>query len=318
MRVPHRAADAAPAAEPRLAVAVVSHNTRELLRACLASAIADAAAEIVVVDTGSTDGSPAMVRADFPGVTLVDDLGNVGYGAAANVAIARCTAEHVLLLNADTVVHRGALATLRRHLDAHPRVGMAGPLLLNPDGSTQASAFPFPGTLAWLVENDPVAPLLGLVPPLRRRTLRFAPPAVPAAVPWVLGAALAIRRAAFDAVGGFDPSFFMYFEEVDLARRLAAAGWETHLVPTAPVTHVGGASTSQVRIGMVVQHFRSTNLFYRRHYRGPRLAAWIAIMRAKMAARIARDAVALVARPAERPRLRERLAAWRAALRDGR
>ncbi len=302
----------------RLAVAVVSYNTRELLRACLASAIADGAGELVVVDNASTDGSPAMVRVDFPGVALVDDHGNLGYGAAANVALARCTAEHVLLLNADTVVHPGALETLHAYLDAHPRVGMAGPLLLNPDGSTQASVFPFPGTLGWLVENDPVAPLAGLVPPLRRRLLRFAPPTEPAPVPWVLGAALAIRRTAFDAVGGFDPSFFMYFEEVDLARRLATAGWATHVVPTARVTHVGGASTSLVRVPMVVQHFRSTNHFYRRHYRGPRLAAWLAIMRAKMAFRIARDAAAFVARPEARPLLRERLVAWRAALRDGR
>lgn len=302
----------------RLAVAVVSYNTRELLRACLASARADGAAELVVVDNGSSDGSPAMVRDHFPEAALVDDAGNVGYGAAANIAVARCAAEHVLLLNADTVVHAGALDTLRRHLDAHPRVGMAGPLLLNPDGSTQASAFPFPGTLGWLVENEPVAPLAGLVPPLRRRLLRFAPPTAPAAVPWVLGAALAIRRTAFDAVGGFDPSFFMYFEEVDLALRLAAAGWETHLVPTARVTHLGGASTSQARAPMLVEHFRSTNRFYRRHYRGPRLAAWLAIMRAKMAFRIARDAAALVVRPAERPLLRQRLAAWRTALRDAR
>ena len=309
-----------PAAPPtsRIAVAVVSYNTRELLRACLASAIADGAAEVVVVDNASTDGSPAMVRADFPGVALVDDRGNLGYGAASNVALAHCTAEHVLLLNADTVVHPGALETLRLYLDAHPGVGMAGPLLLDPDGTTQASVFPFPGTLGWLVENDPVAPLAGLVPPLRRRMLRFAPPAAPAAVPWVLGAALAIRRAAFDAVHGFDPSFFMYFEEVDLARRLASAGWETHVVPTARVTHVGGASTSQVRVGMLVQHFRSTNHFYRRHYRGPRLAAWLAVMRAKMLLRIARDAAALAVRPAERPMRRERLVAWRAALRDGR
>ena len=305
-------------ATSRLAVAVISYNTRELLRACLASARADGATELVVVDNGSSDGSVAMVREGFPDVTLVDDARNVGYGAAANIAVARCAAEHVLVLNADTVVHPGALETLRRYLDAHPRVGMAGPLLLNPDGTTQPSAFPFPGTLGWLVENDPVAPLAGLVPPLRHRLLRFAPPAVPAPVPWVLGAALAIRRTAFDAVRGFDPAFFMYFEEVDLARRLAAAGWETHLVTTARVSHVGGASTSQVRIPMVVQHFRSTNRFYRRHYRGPRLAAWLAIMRVKMLARIARDAAALVVRPAERPLRRERLTAWRAALRDGR
>lgn len=302
----------------RIAVAVISYNTRELLRNCLASAQADGAGEIIVVDNGSSDGSPEMVRADFPGVTLVDDAGNIGYGAASNLAIARCAADHVLLLNSDTVVHAGALAALAAYLERTPSAAIVGPHLLNADGTTQGSCFPYPGTLGWLVENDPVAPLAGLIPPLRRRLLRFAPPTAAAAVPWVLGAALAIRRTAFDEVGGFDRAFFMYFEEVDLCRRLTEAGWEIHFLPEARVTHVGQASTRQVRASMIVAHYRSTLIFYRRHYDGPRLAFWLATMRAKMAFRIARDSVALQLYPSRRPVLRESLSAWRSALRESR
>lgn len=297
----------------RIAVVVVNHDTREELRACLATL--PPGVETVVVDNASTDGSAEMVRAEFPAVRLLADGTNPGYGAAANRGVRACGAGYVLVLNSDTRLRPGALDALREHLDRSPRAALAGPGLLNPDGSPQASCFPFPGTLGWLLENDPVAPLAARVPGLRAKLLRVAPPREAAAVPWVLGAALAVRRSDFEAVGGFDESYFMYFEEVDLCRRLAAAGRETHFVPAAEVVHVGGASTSRVRAAMAVQHFRSTLRFYRRHYRGPRLAFWVGVMRAKMLFRLVRDGLALgLPHPARRAALREDVAAWRRAI----
>jgi hypothetical protein len=296
-----------------LAVVVVNHNTREQLRACLATL--PRGTTTVVVDNASVDGSAEMVRASFPGARLLADHGNPGYGAAANLGVRACAEPYVLVLNSDTRLEPGAPEALAAHLDRHPRAALAGPRLLNPDGTPQASCFPFPGTLRWLLENDPVAPAIGWIPGVRGSLLRFSPPRSAGPVPWTLGAALAVRRSAFEAVGGFDEAFFMYFEEVDLCRRLAAAGWEVHFVPEARVTHVGAASTSQVRASMAVQHFRSTLRFYRRHCRGPRLAFWVATMRAKMLFRLARDAAALrLAREARRPALREDLAAWRRAM----
>ncbi|HEV2145819.1 MAG TPA: glycosyltransferase family 2 protein [Longimicrobiaceae bacterium] len=296
-----------------VAAVVVNHNTRAHLRACLASLPRGLPA--VVVDNASTDGSPEMVRAEFPEALLLADGTNPGYGAAANRGVRACAAEHVLVLNSDTRLEPGAPEALRAYLDAHPRAAVAGPRLLNPDGSPQASCFPFPGTLAWFLENDPVAPLAARVPGLRDRLLCASPPRRATAVPWVLGAALAVRRSAFEAVGGFDEGYFMYFEEVDLCRRLASAGWETHFVPEARVAHVGAASTSQVRASMAVQHFRSTLRFYRRHYRGPRLAFWLGTMRAKMLFRLLRDgAASRVARSGRRGALREDAAAWRRAI----
>jgi N-acetylglucosaminyl-diphospho-decaprenol L-rhamnosyltransferase len=297
----------------RVAVVIVNYNTRDHVRACLATIPADT--EIALVDNGSSDDSVTMVRDEFPTVTVLENEQNVGYGSAANQGVRACDAEYVLVLNSDTLLRPDALNQLAAHLDRHPRVAIAGPRLWNGDGTVQHSRFPFPGTLAWLLENEPVVAVAAWIPPVRRRLLCFSP-AVVAPVPWVLGAALAIRREAFDEVGGFDDAFFMYYEEVDLCLRLRRAGWDVHYVPQAEVVHLGSASTSHVRAAMAVEHFRSTLRFYRRYYRGPRLAAWLAMMRTKMAFRIVRDTAALtLAREAsQRVRLREDLDGWRRAL----
>jgi N-acetylglucosaminyl-diphospho-decaprenol L-rhamnosyltransferase len=299
----------------RLAVVVVNHNTRAQLRDCLASLPAET--EVVVVDNDSGDDSVRMVRDEFPHVGIVANRFNPGYGGGANQGVRRCDADYVLILNSDTLVEPGALTSLRRHLDDNPRVGLAGPRLRNRDGTLQPSCFPVPGTMRWLVENDPMGRLVGWVPPARRRSYRFNPPGEAGPVPWVLGAALAVRRSAFEVVGGFDESFFMYYEEVDLCMRLRLAGWEVHHVPTAEIVHLGAASTSQVRSEMAVEHFRSTLRFYRRYYRGVHLRAWVGIMRTKMLLRFLRDAMALalVREPSRQVRLRQNLSIWQRALR---
>lgn len=305
---------------PPLAVAVVSHQTRDLLRACLASLAAESPAAVVVADTGSTDGTAGMVREELPAALLLADGGNPGFGAAANRAVAACTAPFVLLLNADTRVRPGALRALASYLADHPRAALAGPRLVNPDGSLQVSCFPFLGTFQLMLEKTPLARVLARVPALRDRWLLcHSPHDRPREVPWVLGAAMAIRREAFDQVGGFDPSFFMYSEEIDLCWRLQEAGWEVHFAPAATVEHVGGASTSQRRPEMAVRRVASSRLFYRRHYSRPRVWALESMIGAAMLGRLLRDSLrlALSRQPADRSRLAENLAIWRGALRSG-
>lgn len=300
----------------RFTAVIVNYNDRENLRSCLSSIPASVAT--VVVDNASTDGSVELVRAEYPWVHVLADGTNPGYGAAANKGIRLCSTDYVLLLNTDTVLAADTLRTLQYYLDDHPGVALAGPRLLSADGSVQASVFPMPGTLRWLLENDPIAPLLGLMTRARKKFYRFAPPTRPTPVPWVLGAVLAIRRETFLEVGGFDDTFFLYFEEVDLCARLWAAGGEVHFVPTTEVVHTGGTSTSRVRTRAAVEHFRSTLRFYRRHYRGSRLHIWLLLMRLKMVARLLRDGVALVAtRDGDaRARIRADVAGWREALRQ--
>ncbi|HYO15860.1 MAG TPA: glycosyltransferase family 2 protein [Thermoanaerobaculia bacterium] len=208
-------------AEPvPMAVAVVGYNTRDDLRACLESVRSEAPGEVIVADNGSTDGSVAMVRSGFPEVRLLVDESNPGYGAAANRAVAAAACPYVLLLNADTRVTPGTLRALAAYLDEHPRAGVVGPRLVNPDGTLQVSCFPFIGTLRLMLEKTPAARWLARVPVLRDRwLLSHSLHDRPRVVPWVLGAALALRREAFETIGGFDTSFFMYSEEIDLCWR---------------------------------------------------------------------------------------------------
>ena len=305
----------APAAE-RMAVAVINWNTRELLRRCLTTIMAEHPSEVVVVDNGSSDGSIAMVRDEFPAVRLQVLPENPGYGAASNIAFTLCAAEYVLLLNSDTELRAGALEALVAHLDRCPRAGIVGPRLLNPDGSLQKSTFPYPGPLVPLVKRRPIADLVGAVPPLRDAFVGEWAHDRERRVPWVLGAALAIRRAAFEKVAGFDESFVMYYEEVDLCYRLRKAGWEIHFTPATEVTHIGGASTSQRRPEMLARLGLSEVDFHRRHHRGLERAVAVGLVRAAVRYRLVRDWLGYrMSRGEARRRVfAENLAVWREVL----
>ena len=272
---------------PRIAVAIVNYNTVGYLRDSLATVRAAGADEIVVRDNGSTDGSVDMVQREFPEVRVLDSRDNPGYGAASNQAVAACDTPYVLLLNSDTLLARDTLHVLADHLDAHPRAAIVGPRLHNTDGSLQRSAHGFPRPMT-------LRPVVRHIPGLRDRSLLTWPHDRPRAVQWLKGAALAIRRTAFDRVGGFDPDFFMYFEETDLCYRLIEAGWEIHFTPATTIVHKGGASTDQVRAEMAVQFLASMRQFYRRHYPDGDLRRLDAVLRLQTRAALVRDRARLL------------------------
>ena len=297
---------------PSIGVAVVSYNTAPLLRRCLESVVGDTAGPVLVVDNASTDGSAEMVRREFPTVRLRAETDNRGYGAAANLAAGDLDSRYVLLLNADTQLTPGAAGALAEYLDSHPAAAVAGPRLVGAAGAFEPSAHPFPRPLALLLQESGLRRRLGHAREAEWRTR---------SVDWVLGAALAIRREAFERVGGFDEGFFLYQEEVDLCFRLRAAGWETHYAPVATVLHVGGASTGQRAAETFGQFVRSTRRFARLRFSRGRATSVTAVLAAVLAARLARDGTRLawVRDPARRELLRARIAAWRrglTALRD--
>ena len=294
----------------RLAVAIVNYNTVDDLRECLATVRAAHATEIVLKDNGSTDGSVEMVEREFPEVRVLASRDNPGYGAASNQAIAACRAPYVLLLNSDVLLARDTLDVLADHLDANPRAAIVGPRLHNPDGTLQRSAHGFPRPMT-------LRPIVRRIPGLRDRSLLTWPHASPRVVKWVKGCALAIRRSAFDAVRGFDPEFFMYFEETDLCFRLIAAGWEIHFTPATVIVHKGGTSTSQARAEMALQFYASMRQFYHRHYREPDLRRLDAVLRVQTRLALVRDrARLLLARaPRTRARLADDVLVWRRMLR---
>lgn len=258
-----------------VSVIIVSYNTKELLQACLASVEAElsleegggyveAGHEIWVVDNASADGSAQMVERAFPAVQLIENDVNRGFSAANNQAMARSKGHYLLLLNPDTVLHRGAIGMLASFLDAHPEVGLVTGQLLNPDGSFQHSAFRFPGL--WQIFLDFF--------PLHHRLLdswlngRYPQAAYrrPFAIEHPLGACMMVRRQAVEAVGPLSEDFFIYCEEIDWCFRLCRAGWQVYCVPQARITHYGGQSTRQFWGPMFVELHRSRLLLYQRHY----------------------------------------------------
>jgi N-acetylglucosaminyl-diphospho-decaprenol L-rhamnosyltransferase len=299
-----------------LAVAVISYETRAELERCLESVVAGDPVEVVVVDNGSTDGSAELVRSRFPSVRLIVNERNTGYGAAANQAIAATSADAVLLLNSDTIAHPEAMAVLGRHLLEHDRAAVVGPRLENLDGTLQRSAYPFPSAADAFLGESGLHLAVRRVPRLRDRFLRTWSHDRSRAVPWVLGAALAIRRSAFDAVGGFDEDFFMYGEEVDLCRRLAGAGFEVRYEPAATVRHAGGASTAKRAESMRREFVVSKRRYLSRHERPGAAARLLMVLRAAAAARLLRESIriALARDPRDRARRRRAAAAQWALL----
>jgi GT2 family glycosyltransferase len=255
-----------------ISVVILSYNTRDLLRACLRSVAADAGdlrVETIVLDNASTDGSAAMVREEFPWVKLLESATNLGFAGGNNRALERCCGRHVLLLNADAALHPGALAALAGYLDAHPRVGAAGPRLLNPDGTPQPSAFGFPSLGRMALTATRLARLLtGYVEPAR-----VYRPKVPMAVDWITGACLMVRRSVVSAVGPLDEGFFFDFEDVDWCRRMREAGWEIHAVPAAVATHHRWQSKAQ--LGEQWLRADESSYYYFRKHHGPAAACMV-------------------------------------------
>jgi GT2 family glycosyltransferase len=262
-----------------LSVVIVNWNTREMLRDCLASllpATHGLASEVIVVDNASTDGSPAMVRADFPSVRLIESPENLGFAAGNNLALRQVRGRHVLLLNSDTLVRGDVLGKAVAWLDATPAAGVIGPLVLNADGSHQHSCSSFP-TLRNLALQ-----LFGVTRIARLDGYRLTgwDRSVERRVDVVSGAAMFVRRAAIGEVGLLDEAFFFYGEETDWCRRFARAGWQVVFVPIPAVTHLGGGSVRALNHRRDVLLTEGTVRLHRKHGGLAAAAACFAILAA--------------------------------------
>jgi GT2 family glycosyltransferase/glycosyltransferase involved in cell wall biosynthesis len=268
-----------PAGPPteEVSVVIVSYNTRGMLHRCLEALIAQALPmQVLVVDNASTDGSVDMVREEFPAVELkvLDD--NAGFARANNVAFDECRGRYVLLLNSDAFLEEGALRELLATAKRHPDAGAIGARLLNPDGTLQRSAWPFPRTARLLLEAFGVHRIL-------RRTALLEDLGTwshdeEREVDFLIGACLLLRSDALREVDGFDEEFWLYGEEADMQRRMADRGWRVILAPNAVATHVGGASS--VESATRLRHFYlGQKRFLRKHGgRGAWPLAWIALV----------------------------------------
>lgn len=253
-----------------LSIIIVSFNTRDLLRECLAAipaATVGLTTEVLVVDNASRDDSLAMLQTEFPAVTLIANATNTGFARANNQALARSRGRFLLLLNSDAYLAPDSLTSLLAHIETHPRCALVGPRLLNRDGSFQASYADFPSLIGELL----------LLTTLSRWLLPPTYPSYPEeksqrarSVDWVPGACMLVRRTAFEHIGGLDESYFMYSEETDWCYRFKRAGWTIDYVPTASVVHWSGQSARKEPDFKRAQLYQSKCLFMQKHYGWPR------------------------------------------------
>jgi len=278
-----------------LSILIVTYNSRPLIDALLdglaaqiaglgagmnAGLSAGLSAEVVLVDNASHDGTADAVAERHPAVRLLRSPRNLGFAAGNNLAAAHAQGRVLLLLNPDALPEPGCVARGLALMDAHPGVGLAGARLLAEDGGTQPSARMFP-TLAQ--EAFVLSGLAARYPRSRlfsRLDRGWADPSYAAPVDWVPGAFALIRRSLFDSLGGFDERFFLYYEEVDLCRRIKQAGCSVMYWPELRVRHIGGVSARTVagatvaRAGsqLTLWRARSGLLYYRKNHGW--LSAW--------------------------------------------
>ena len=269
---------------PDVSIVIVSFNTRDVLKECLQSIERESdglEVEVWIVDNNSSDGSPEMIEQDFPNVHLIRSETNLGFGAANNAALTSVRGRYVVLLNSDAFLCKDSLRLSVKHMDEHPHAGLGGARLTGRDGEWQPSARMFPSILTdafvyfGLASRFPKSKFFG------RFDRTWADQSVASEVDWVPGAFSIIPSAVLAKVGFFDPNFFLYSEEVDLCKRIKAAGYQIWYWPDIVVIHIGGESSRQIKTiemsstgaQLIRWRMRSTLLYYRKHHG---FAAWMA------------------------------------------
>jgi len=249
---------------PELSIVILSWNTRELTRKCLESVLPPVAAasagpggaaagtaappfEVIVVENGSGDGSAEMVARDFPSVRLLRNEKNEGYARGNNQGIALATAPFVLLLNSDTEVRPGALATLVDFLRSSPEYGAVAPRLVHPDGRVQKSCMRFPDLRVGLLYDSWFERRYGRGRHMKRYFMEDFDHLHDADVEQPPGACLLVRRDLLNRIGGFDESLFLFFNDVELCRAIHDQGYRLRYLARPEVLHHVGRSTAQFK-----------------------------------------------------------------------
>jgi len=257
--------------EPEVTAIVVNFNAGDDLREALASIARELAGrgwEGFVVDNASQDGSAAIAQEFAPAVTLVSNTANIGFGRAVNQALAQARAPFVLIMNPDCRLEPGAMPALEGEMSRQPQCAIAGPRILDPDGSVQGSARGDPDMFTgFFGRSTALRRLLPWLPAARRNVLDVTVPAgAPSlAVDWVSGACVLARREALLAEHGFDERYFLYWEDADLCRRLRTRGYEVRYVPGATAVHRVGLSSRTARAPSVRAFHDSAYLYYATH-----------------------------------------------------
>ncbi len=253
-----------------LSVVIVNYNTGHLLADCLRSLLGNQgpfAYQVTVVDNGSSDGSAALVRREFPQVHPLENQGNMGYAYANNQGLKSRRARYYLLLNPDTILPTDAIDKMVAFMEGKPEAGIAGPKLVMADGRLDLACrrgFPTPQVSFYRMMG-----LSRLFPRSRRfarYNLAYLDPDQVTEVDSVVGAFMMIRDEVLRQIGYLDEEFFLYGEDLDFAYRAKEAGWKVYYNPGVTVLHYKRQSSQQNKERARYEFYRAMYLFYRKHY----------------------------------------------------
>jgi len=248
-----------------ISISIVSYNSLSFLKECLNSILENPPGlryEIIVTDNASSDGTAEFLRKNYPEVTLILNSRNIGFAAANNKAIRKSHSKYVLLINSDCKVYRNSLDNLIEFMERNPEAGIAGPKIINSDGTVQLSCRKFPS-----IFNAAVHTILGDVFPQnpfsKRYKLADIPRDKPFKVDWVSGSCMIIRRKALEDTGLLDEKYFMYVEDLDICYRMWQKDWMVYYYPQAEIMHYIAGSGGSSGLSKIKSSFRmQKSVFY--------------------------------------------------------
>jgi GT2 family glycosyltransferase len=267
----------------KLSIVIICWNDLKVIRDCLESIYAsthNTPLEVIVSDNGSRDGSVEFIRKNYPDVRVIENRANLGFAKGNNVGIQASTGEWIHILNPDTIIHDGALDRLVAFAQKHPEAGAFGCRVLNPDGSYQISARPFPTVLRYLLAALYLRPLAYVSKIFTSDTYTGWKGDSERTVDWQSGCCVMFRGALLKQLAGFDEQFFYQGEEVDLCLRVWKAGYTILFTPEAIITHLGGQSVGRFRLRFEIEKLRNRYRYFYKHFgpAGARRIRWVCLL----------------------------------------
>jgi len=253
----------------KLSIVVICWNDLKVISDCLESIVKGTHSieyEILVSDNGSTDGSVEFIHQNYPMVRVIENGANLGFAKGNNAGIQASTGEYVLILNPDTIIHDGALDKWIEFADRHTEAGAFGCRVLNPDGSYQGPARPFPTIWRGWISALCLRPLAYLSDVFTSDTYTGWKGDTERSIDWQSGCCVMFRGELLRGMGGFDERFFYHFEEVDLCLRVWKAGYSIVYAPDVTITHLGGQSVKRFPARFEIEKCRNRYRYFYKHY----------------------------------------------------
>jgi GT2 family glycosyltransferase len=266
----------------KLSIVIVCWNDLKVIRDCLRSifdTVIKTDFEVIVSDNASTDGSVEFIRREYPQVKLVENGANLGFSKGNNTGIRAASGDYILILNPDTIVHKGALDLWMQLADQHPDAGAFGCRVLNPDGSWQLSARPFATVWRYWLTALGLGPLANVSDVFTSAVYPHWNGDTTREVDWVSGCCALFRGPLLKKLGGFDEQFFYHFEEADLCHRVWLSGSKIVYIPQVTITHLGGQSVKRAPLRFQLESYRSRYRYFYKYFgeRGARRCRTVSI-----------------------------------------